>query len=68
MTDARKWKQVAAFLLFGGVFLWTTFYGNPLNALHVSAQSWGCWACLGILAGGKLGELVHSWVNKAPTP
>jgi len=42
MTEKGQCKiafALVSFAFFGGVLAWTTYYGNPANSLHVSAQS-----------------------------
>lgn len=69
MTDKRLIIGGVSFALFFGVFLLTTLAGNPVNSLHISGQSYGCWASLGILAGmglGYLKDLIPLMLNKTP--
>jgi hypothetical protein len=50
---------VIGLAFFGGENLWLLLYGNPANALHISAQTGSLWACSGILAGVGFGAVAH---------
>lgn len=40
---------------------WTTYFGNPANSLHVSAQAWAFAGFFGVLASRGFDTIVNLW-------
>jgi hypothetical protein len=70
MTTNSSWRVftgLTSAALFGGVVLWTTFFGSPANTLHTNAQGWGftgLFLLVGTVMGSTLAEKLPSFTPK----
>lgn len=60
---------IGALIFNAMLILWTTYYGQPGNSLHASAQSWGFLMGSGILFCLGIGSLttnplLSEWLKK----